>query len=172
MSFSIYNLVESALQIDVWVLVAHIIAVTILLLVISFFAWKPTKKYINNRKKSMQEQISKIDESKKLAENNIIESKELKMKSIDEASKIIELAEIDAYSFKEKIKNEANVDAKHIKDMANEDIVKKEKELRENIENEVSNLAIELAESLIKKNIDKKANKKLIDSLIEDIKKI
>lgn len=172
MPFSFYNIVESALQIDVWVLIAHIIAITILLIVISVFAWKPTKKYIAERKKNMQEEIDKIAESKKLVESNIIESKELKMKSIDEASKIIELAEIDAYSVKEKIKNEAIIDVKHIKDMANEDIIKKEKELRSNIENEVSNLAIELAESLIKKNIDKKANQKLIDDLIKDIKKI
>ncbi|MGL5591592.1 MAG: F0F1 ATP synthase subunit B [Mycoplasmoidaceae bacterium] len=172
MSISIYNLVDSALQIDVWVLIAHILAVTILLFVISFFAWKPTKKYIAERKKNMQEEINKIAESKKIAESNIVESKELKMKSIDEASKIIELAEIDAYSIKEKIKKEATIDANHIKDMANEDILKKEKELRTNIESEVSNLAIELAESLIKKNIDKKANQKLINSLLEDIKKL
>ena len=64
MSLSIYNLVESALQIDVWELVAPIIAVTILLLVLSFFAGQPTKKYSNDRKKSMQAEICKIDESK------------------------------------------------------------------------------------------------------------
>ena len=91
----------------------------------------------------MKAKISKIDESKKLAEDNIIESKELKMKSIDEASNILELAEIDAYSFKEKIKNKPNVDAKHIKDMRNEVLVKKQQVLRDNIDNEVSNLAIE-----------------------------
>ncbi|MGL4647533.1 MAG: F0F1 ATP synthase subunit B [Mycoplasmoidaceae bacterium] len=174
MNISLLNttppIVEEALKIDIYVLIAHFIVLAILLIVIIWFAWKPTKKYLSERKKIIQEEIDNIEQSKKVAEENLLKSNELKNKSIDEANKILELAEVNAYNLKEKIKNEANLDANHIRDMAQSDLVKKEKELKENINIEVSNLAIEIAEALIKKKIDKETNQKLIDSLIDDLK--
>ncbi len=165
-------IVEDSLKIDIYVLIAHLIAVIILLCVVMFFAWKPTKKYISERKKSIQEEIENIEKNKKIIDENLLKADDFKNKSIDEANKILELAEVNAYDLKEKIKKEATIDAKHIIEMAQSDLLKKEKELKENVDLEISNLAIEVAEALIKTKINKTSNQKLVDEIIKDIKKI
>lgn len=156
---------------NAWILVAHIIATIILFSLIIYFAWKPTKKYLEKRKKTILKNVEEAEEKNKLANENFELSKNELLESKDAASKIIHNASLEAESIKMKIENNAIKKANFIEKEALENIRKSEQEASLRINKEASILALEAAEILLSKKIDNEENQKMVDDIINNLQK-
>ncbi len=126
---------------------------------------------MRKKKEAIQREIEDAKLNKLQSEKELKETKEFVQKTNDEFSTLKKNAELESEAIKKEILESAQNDALLIKTKADQDIKKQEKEMRANINNEISDAAITVAEELVKTKIDKKANSKLIDSIIEDISK-
>ncbi len=165
------NKVFEALIPNIWVFLAHILASVILLVFIIYFAWKPTKEFMRKRKELIQKDIEEAKNNKMESEKELKETKEFVLRTNEEYNAMMKNAEQQSEEIKKQIIGSANNDAKLIVDRANQEAMKKHKEMRLSMDQEISNAAIIVAEELLKTKIDQKANSKLIDAVIEDIKK-
>lgn len=155
---------------NIWVFLAHVLATIVLLVVVIWLAWKPTKKYLQKRKEVIQKEISEAEDKNKLATENFEKSKMEIMESKITANSIVEGATLEAQQLKIKMEKEAIKSSEQIKLEANVAIKKQEKDMQAKIRDEVSDLAFAAAESLISKEIDRESNQKIIDQIIKEFK--
>ena len=158
-----------ALSPNLWILIANLIAFSIVIIILIIFAWKPTKKFMNDRKDLINKEIQTAKDNKKNAEdlfqpatNKVIESKE-------NATKIEELSEEKAHQYWENMVSKAKAEANLIKKKSQIDIDKLEIEFEKNKNEEIVNVALIAAEELMKKKINNEENKKLVDSILDAI---
>lgn len=154
---------------NLWVFIAHIIATVILLSLVIFLAWKPTKRFIESRKKEIQKDLTDAQSSKMEAEKNLEISKQKLLDSKSTAGQIIETAHIEALDLKNKIEKEALNKASLIEKQTEDLIRKQEIELSKKMNLEVSKLALDTAEIFLGKKIDKETNHEMVDEIIKEL---
>lgn len=154
---------------NLWVFIAHIVAAIILFALVIYFAWKPTKKYLEKRKKEIQKDVDAAEQSKLESEKNLEASKQQLLDSKTTAGQIIETAQIEAIDIKNKSEKEAVRKANLIEKQTDDYIRKQEKELSERVNLEVSKLALDTAEIFLGKKIDKEANKEIVDQIVDEL---
>ncbi len=126
---------------------------------------------MRKRKDVIQKEIEEAKLNRIESEKELNETREFVQRTNEEYNAMMKNAEQESEELKKQIVGSANDDAKMIIDRANQEATKKHKEMRLTMDKEISDAAIIVAEELLKTKIDKKANSKLIDSVIEDIKK-
>ncbi|URM52970.1 ATP synthase F0 subunit B [Mycoplasma sp. SG1] len=147
-------------------LIAHLIALFVLLFIIYRFAWKPFKKFVKARHDYIQDNIKSSEQKLFLSLENVQKSKENLDKTSIQADQIIESSKLEAYKVKELIINKA----------------KKEIEIeRENFKNEMEQVknkflkqqkdfivdsAYQISKEFIKTNNSEEADKKFIAKLL------
>lgn len=156
---------------NIWALIAHIVATIILFSLILYFVWKPTKKYLEKRKKSILKDVEEAKEKNKLANENFELSKSELLESKEAASQIINKASLEAESIKMKIENNAIKKADFIEKEALENVKKSEQEASLRVNKQASILALEIAEILLSKKMDNDENKKIVDDIIKNLEK-
>lgn len=156
---------------NIWALIAHIVATIILFSLILYFVWKPTKKYLEKRKKSILKDVEEAKEKNKLANENFELSKSELLESKEAASQIINKASLEAESIKMKIENNAIKKADFIEKEALENVKKSEQEASLRVNKQASILALEVAEILLSKKMDNDENKKIVDDIIKNLEK-
>lgn len=154
---------------NLWVFIAHIIATVLLLALIIFLAWKPTKRYLKSRKKEIQKDVEIAEQSRLDAEKNLEISKQKLLDSKETAGQIIENAHIEALDLKNKIEKEALDKASFIEKQTEDSIRKQEKELSNRMNLEVSKMALETAEIFLGKKIDKQSNSEMVDQIVKEL---
>lgn len=156
---------------NVWALIAHVIATIILFSLIIYFVWKPTKRYLEKRRKTILKNIEEAEEKNKLANQNFELSKSELLESKDASSQIIHKATLEAESIKIKIENNAIKKANFIQKEALENVKKSEHEASLRVNKEASILALETAEILLSKKMNNEENQKIVDDIIKNLQK-
>lgn len=154
---------------NVWTFITHIVAVIFLLLIIIFYAWKPTKKFLEKRKEFINKEIDQIKKKQEDANIALDEANKFKKKSIEELVELKKQTELEMMSFKKNVEKEAEESAKKIIDNANSYLLEQEQEMKKNYNNEIINLSLEITTSLLNKKVDKKINDELTDLIIKEL---
>ena len=146
----------------------QIINFLILVLFFNKFFAKKIGKLLEDRKdlalsemKMVQEEYSKLEEQKKLAER-------LKTESKRRANDILIKSEEQADAKKDQIISSAMMNRERMMRKAEVDIEKMRTKARLELEQEVGKMAVELAEKIVMKNITEKQDE-IIDNFIEKI---
>ncbi len=126
---------------------------------------------MRKRKELIQKEIEEAKVNRMESEKELKQTQEYVQKTNQEYDAMMKNATQESEQIKKQIVSSANNEAKLIIDRADQEATKKQKEMHLNMNKEISDAAIIVAEELLKTKIDKKANSKLIDSVIEDIKK-
>ncbi len=154
---------------NVWVLVAHAIATIILLSLIVWLVWKPTKKYLEKRKNQILKDINEAKEKNDIADKNFEISKKELLESKQAASAIIQNATIEGENIKNKMEQVALKRVSYLESEADHNIKKQEEIASLKMNQKASLLAIDIAETFLNKKIDSDENKKMIDSILKDL---
>ena len=120
-------------------LVVQIIATAVLVFFVIKFFWKPIKKNIDTRREYIK--------------NNI-----------DEAGKLN--AEAEAHLVRQNIINNANEEANRKIKLAEEQIVKEREEAKQEIHDEIINVALMAASKIVEREINKEDNEKLVEDFL------
>lgn len=156
---------------NIWVLISHIIAFVILLILVIFLAWKPTKKYIKKRSEEIQKNYKLAEELRLEFEQKVEVSNQKIIDSKITAANIIHLAEVEAKQKQKEIEIEAINKANNIEKEKKEQLLKQEQELKKNFNYEASKIAIETVEIFLSKKINDTNDLEFINNIVNDLEK-
>lgn len=154
-----------------FIFTAHILAFLLLILFVIKLIWKPTKVYLQKRKNFIQDNLQKsenlrieAEKQKELAIQSLLESKNI-------AAEIINKAETEAQVLKKQVEQQAHDKIKELETKAAIITAKKEKDLQAQNDAKVIALAVEISQVFLNHKIDAKTNSKLLDQILNDLKK-
>ncbi|MGL4768627.1 MAG: hypothetical protein ACRCW6_00110 [Mycoplasmoidaceae bacterium] len=160
---------EVAITPNVWIFIAHLVAFTIVILILIFFAWKPTKKFLKDKKKIINSDLFEAQEQKENALKLFDDANAKILESKEQVVKIRELSEKQAHDRWEATIKKAKIDSDAIRSKALRDVSKLEVEFNKQKRNEISKVALLAAEELMKSKIDNQENNRLVDEIIREI---
>ena len=147
----------------------QLVSTLILLLVLSKFAWKPMKEFLEKRQEIVTQEIS-------AAQNLQADAKELKAEAesrIDaareEARLIVDASHRQAAALGAEIVAQANADANQKLAKAKAQIEQERKSVYANIRKDIVDLAIESAEKLIETEIKAQNHEHLFDDFLSKV---
>ncbi len=159
-AFSLQTLFELGIQ---W------IALLIIIAVMAKFLYKPVLDFIEKRRQFIKDQIDEAEKRKSSA-TTMQGEYEGKLKHIQkEADNILSSARQQAIKKEEDIINQAKIEAEEIKKRALEAIALEEARVRDEIKNEMIEVATLMANKFVKVSIDEKEQKTLINNTIKEM---
>lgn len=156
---------------NLWVFLTHIIAAVVLVVLMTWLVWKPTKQALQKRHDYIAKQISDAQLAKETATMELNEANQLKVNALSQAMTITTQAKAEAFDIIEQAKLEAKQTASKIVTDAKEDVEKEKRNARANAQDNIVNIAFDVAESVLGQEIKKADKDKYINDLLESIQK-
>jgi F-type H+-transporting ATPase subunit b len=156
------------LDIDIWNFIWAAINLILLFILMKIFLFKPLRKMMDERTRSIQEDIDSAKQSREEAEA-------LKQQYADdigdakaEAQKILMKAHEEAESEKAAMIRRSQEEADQIVADANKAIETERKRVLAQAQTEIADLAIEAASKIIGENVDDEKNRRLVDKFLSE----
>lgn len=156
---------------NLWVFITHIIAAVILIVLMIWLVWKPTKQALDKRHDFIAKQIADAQKSKEKADMDLEEANQLKVDAMSQAMTITTQAKSEAFNIVEQAKKDAKQTANEIVKNAKDDINKEKLNVRADAQNDIINIAFDVAESVLQTEIKKQDKDKYLDDLLSTIEK-
>ena len=157
------------ISINFWSVVFSLLNLVILFVLAKFLFYKPVKKMLADRQKTIDDSYQRAED----AEKEALKSKEDYEMQIagakDEADDIIKNAVATAKAREKDIISEAKVESEQIIKTARENAELEIKKAQEVIKGEIVDVSTKLTEKLLEREINMDNNKDLVDSFIDEI---
>ena len=154
-----------------WDALAIFLAFIVLLLVVFYFAYKPVKKLIKNRKDYVEGKIKNAEEREALAAKKVEEAEKEIVESRQKAIEIVEKAKLDASKERDEIKAQAKLDADKEVERARQEIAQEIEATKDEIHREIVSVALDASSKVLEREVNKKDNEKLINDFIDELDK-
>ena len=154
-----------------WDALAIFLAFIVLLLVVFYFAYKPVKKLIKNRKDYVEGKIKNAEEREAIAAKKVEEAEKEIVESRQKAIEIVEKAKLDASKERDEIKAQAKLDADKEVERARQEIAQEIEATKDEIHREIVSVALDASSKVLEREVNKKDNEKLIDDFINELEK-
>ena len=154
-----------------WDALAIFLAFLVLLLVVFYFAYKPVKKLIKQRKDYVEGKIKSAEEREALADQKVKEAEKEIVSSRQHAMEIIEQAKLDASKQRDEIKAQAKLDADKEVERARQEIAQEIEASKDEIHREIVSVALDASSKVLEREVSKKDNEKLINDFIDELDK-
>ena len=115
---SLSDSIEAKLIPNIWAFLVQLFAFIILIIVVTKFAYKPVRKYLDKRSELLTNERKEAEELNLKAKENLYESEKKLADIRKDASKIIEDAKEKGKVEKEKLLKEATLEANKVKENA------------------------------------------------------
>lgn len=156
---------------NLWVFLTHIIAAVVLIVLMTWLVWKPTKQSLQKRHDYIAKQIADAQQAKESATMEFNEANQLKINAMSQAMTITTQAKAEAFDIIEKAKVEAKLTANKIVKDAQADADQTKREAQANVQDNIINIAFDVAESVLDKQVSKQDKDQYIDDLLASIEK-
>ncbi len=156
---------------NLWLFLMHVFATVVLLIIMIWLVYKPTKDSLKKRSEFIQKQIDDAQQLKLNAMKDLEKANETKIQAFNEANEIINNAKEQAYLAKEKIENEAKQVSKQIEIDANNEALKIKERMNKEMNEKIIDIAFSASAALLKKEVSNKDNQKFVDDFIKSIEK-
>lgn len=156
---------------NIWIFISHLIAFIVLLIVITFLVWKPTKKFLTKKKSLINKTLDDAKKTSDEANNNLNISKQSKINAIEEANMILKNAHNNASKIIGHAKDDAKKEALKIIERTNFYLEHKEKIMKNNYQQNVIRTALNIVENVFSDEKNDKNKQKYINHILNKIKK-
>ena len=157
------------ISLNIWQILISLCNMLILFLLMKKFLYKPVRKMLSERQKTIDEGFRKASE----AESDANESKRLwdeKLKGAEtEAGRIIKSAVTNAEKRSDEIILSAREEASYIKQQAQNDIELEKKKAEDEIKNEIADVSAALAGKLLEREINESDHRAFVGQFIDSI---
>ena len=150
--------------------VVQLLALIVVIIIVSVLLYKPVKKTLVARNDYIEKQLLEAKENnvlseqtRKQAEQEIIDARKKSSEIIDSANKIAEAQ-------KEQIIADANESVKKMKLNAEEEIQKAKQEALDDVHNEIVNVALEASKELLKREINEDDSSEFVKDFLKEVK--
>ncbi len=158
----------SALGINLPSLIAQLINFTLLLVVLSVFAYKPLLRVLDERKKRIEEGLAASDEAKRqLAETEQASAAQLE-RARQEGQALIGQAQQMAARVQEEARQQARAEAEKLLERARSEIQLERDSAIGELRREFGDLTITAAERVIRRSLDAEAHRQLIEEVLAE----
>ena len=157
------------ISVNLWQILVSLVNLLLLFLLIKKFLYKPVKKMLENRQKTIDDTYLEAEKAKNQA---ISEQKEYAQKlssAKEEADGIIQSAVSIAKAREKEILAEAKAKAGNILHTAEENAKLELKKAQSTIKGEIIDVSTLLTQKMLEREINSSDHKELIDSFIEEI---
>lgn len=152
---------------NVWILIAHVLSAVVVIAVVIFLLWHPTKLFIQKRRELYNQNLTNAINDKKSAEKLLSDTKAEKIKTEKIMSDLLYKSQVEADEIKINAETSAKQKARAIYDKAVSDADQIKKDTQSRINANVADLAIDIAGKIIGKNADSDLNKKFVDEYLD-----
>lgn len=157
------------ISVNIWQILISLINLFIIFLILKKFLYKPVKKVLDERKKTLDDSYSSAAEAERQAQENK-EAWEKKMETAsEEAEDILQSATANANRRSERIIAEARERADGIIRQAETDADLERKKAEDDIKQEIVTVSTALTERILGREITTEDHQALIDAFIDDI---
>ena len=136
-------------------LVVQLLATTVMVFVVVKFFWKPIKANLDTRREYIKKNIDEAGKLNEEAQLNLENSNKAIKDANVEARRIKENAETEALLARQKILNKAEEEANNKLKIAEEQIIKEREEAKQEIREEIINVAMMAASKIVEREISK-----------------
>lgn len=154
-----------------WMFLVQLISFLVLVFIVIKFAYKPVNNYITKRQEYMQNELLSAKEKNYEANKKIDESNSTLNAARSEASQIIEKAKEDAKLTKEEILLSAEKEVDIKRKQLQQEIELEKKQAKDDIKNQIIDVALLASEEVLKRNINDDDHKKLLNDFVEELDK-
>ncbi|ARJ50272.1 F0F1 ATP synthase subunit B [Staphylococcus lutrae] len=141
----------------------------ILLALLKKFAWGPLKKVMDDRERSINQDIDDAERAKMNAQRLEEENRQKLKETQDEVHKILEDAKLQAMRQQEEIIHEANRRANGMLETAQSEIKSEKERALAEINNQVSELSVLIASKVLRKEISEQDQKALVEKYVKEV---
>jgi F-type H+-transporting ATPase subunit b len=146
-----------------------IVAFLILYLLLSKFAFGPLFGVMEKRAQLVKDQMSSAEESRKQAEQYLVQQKQAIEEARKEAYQIIEQAKTTSSHQAEQILEQARTEAGRLKEEALRDIESEKVKAIAALRSQVSGMSVLIASKVIEKQLDEASQKEIIDTYLKEV---
>ncbi|MDO5118760.1 MAG: F0F1 ATP synthase subunit B [Coriobacteriales bacterium] len=148
-------------------MVTQLLATFLIFLMFKRFLWKPVKEILAKRSQAMQGELDQARKVREEADIFLDEAKHEVDVARETGKRIVSDAQAEAETVRDTILQEADAKAKSRLDAAEAQIAQKEEDMRNELQDEVADLAILAAEKLLREKIDEARDREFIDNFLK-----
>ena len=166
---SLSDSIEAKLIPNIWAFLVQLFAFIILIIVVTKFAYKPVRKYLDRRSELLNSEKKETESLNQKAKENILESEKKLAEVRDNVSKIIDDAREKAKLEKENILKEANQEANKVKTNAYKAIEEEKSKAKQEIKEDIVDVAFTMTSKLLEREVSDEDNKKIVDDFVKEL---
>ncbi len=160
--------IDDYLRINVYDAVLVLISTLLIVFIVKKFFWKYVREYLEKRQAFIQEQLDESKENLKQSEQLKAQYEEKMANAREEASKLLASAKSAASKEASEIVSKAHENANAIKEKAALEIENEKVKVREQLKEEISEVAFLAAKKIVEKELDESTHKKYVEDFIEE----
>ncbi|HEZ7985351.1 MAG TPA: F0F1 ATP synthase subunit B [Ruminococcus sp.] len=156
------------LDIDIWNFIWSAVNLLLLFIVLKIFLFKPVNKIMDERTRSIQNDIDSAKKSMEEAEALKQQYTEDLSNAKEEARRIVMKAQDDAAAEKAVLMQRSKEDADKLVADANKAIENERRRVLQQAQSQIADLAIEAASKIIGENVDDEKNRRIVDKFLSE----
>lgn len=163
------NAVQEFISVTPWTIVFSICNLLILCLLIKKFLFKPVMAVLEARQKEIDDIYGAADKDRGDAQTLKEEYTRKMSGAREEADGIVRTAVDSARRKSDRIIDEANAQAAHMKQKAASEIEQEKRKAFAELQGELSGMAVDIAAKMVEREIDEKDHQALVDEFIRNV---
>jgi F-type H+-transporting ATPase subunit b len=157
------------LNVDWTLFVATVVAFAVFAGILAKFAWGPLLKIVDDREKSIREQVDSAEKAAADAKATLAQHQELLRGAGRERDELLARAGKDAEALRSELQAKARADADAVLARAREQMQREKDQVLAELRAQVADIAIEAASRIVKSSLSDDAQRKLVDDYIKEL---
>ena len=152
--------------------VATLVAFGVFAWILAKFAWGPLLKIVDEREKTIREQVDAAQQAAADSRDLLVQHQELLRGAGRERDEILARATRDSETLRAELQVKARADAEQIQARAREQMLREKDQAIAELRAQVAEIAVEAASRIVKSSLSKEAQRKLVDDYIKELPRV
>lgn len=163
------NNIIDALVPNFWAFLTQLLALIVLIVLVSVFAYKPIRKYLDKRSEYIDGEVKSANKNNALSKKKLEEAEQEIANSKKEAANIIDKAKSDANFERKKILDKTSKEVEEMKEKSIDDIEESKIRAQKEIEQTIVSVALDASKQVLSREVNEDDNKKIIEDFVSTL---
>jgi F-type H+-transporting ATPase subunit b len=160
---------SSIMNVDTTLWAATLVAFAVFAGILAKFAWGPLLKIVDEREKTIRDQVDSAEKAAADARAALAQHQELLRGAARERDEMLARAAKDAEGVRAELQAKARGDAEQIVARAREQMQREKEQAVAELRTQVADIAVEAASRIVKSSLSEDAQRKLVDDYIKEL---
>ena len=157
------------LSVDTTLFWATLVAFSVFAWILAKFAWGPLLKIVDEREKTIRDQVDSAEKAAADAKATLLQHQELLRGAGRERDEILARATKDSDALRAELQAKARADADQVVARAREQMLREKDQAIAELRAQVADIAVEAASRIVKSSLSQDAQRKLVDDYIKEL---